>query len=523
MKNTYLKHIIATSAACILGLATAQAQNASTAIKLSQNHYEGTARSVAMGNAFTSLGGELGALFTNPAGGGLFRYCEASITPSFGTSFSNTILNGERNRLADSKFGISNVAGIASFNTGREYGLVNFNFGVSYSQTDEYNYSSYASGLNKTSSMLSAMAAATNGIHSSNLDITNSYDPFSQLGPGYWSNILFWNSSLLSPLGNDGTQYMGATENVNGTTITLGGPLQQTYRNIVNGYKGQVDLNFSGNISNKFFFGMNVGIVDLYYNYYEQYSEQAQSSSNFASGFNNFTHVNRYTTRGTGINLGFGIIYRPFKGFSIGASITTPTWMYLNDVYDQSIEANLDATASDPKPYSASIDSPLGEFKYRLNTPFRWSAGISYVIANRVALSFDYEGVDYGQTRLIDDAYGYRNTFSYDNEILRNSYRYANNVRAGVEIRATDIFSIRGGYNYYDYADNAKTVANLHTAAVGAGFSFKSGFFLDLAYQHIFNAESYYKLYNDVDDMIAPTVTSNDWRFKILLTLGIRF
>ena len=46
----------------------AYAQSAYDALNFSENIYEGSARTVAMGNAFTALGGDLGAVTINPAG-----------------------------------------------------------------------------------------------------------------------------------------------------------------------------------------------------------------------------------------------------------------------------------------------------------------------------------------------------------------------------------------------------------------------------------------------------------------------
>ena len=50
----------------------AQAQGALDALRYSLNYYEGSARSVAMGNAFTSLGGDLGAITLKPTASGVF-------------------------------------------------------------------------------------------------------------------------------------------------------------------------------------------------------------------------------------------------------------------------------------------------------------------------------------------------------------------------------------------------------------------------------------------------------------------
>ena len=46
----------------------ANAQTMYDALRFSENNYEGTARTIAMGNAFTALGGDPGAVTINPAG-----------------------------------------------------------------------------------------------------------------------------------------------------------------------------------------------------------------------------------------------------------------------------------------------------------------------------------------------------------------------------------------------------------------------------------------------------------------------
>ena len=61
--------------------AVGYAQNAYDGLLFSENNYEGTARSVAMGNAFTALGGDLGSITINPAGSAVAGYSQFTITP----------------------------------------------------------------------------------------------------------------------------------------------------------------------------------------------------------------------------------------------------------------------------------------------------------------------------------------------------------------------------------------------------------------------------------------------------------
>lgn len=60
----------------LASVAAGYAQTAYDALMFSENNYEGTARSVAMGNAFTALGGDLGAVTINPAGSAVANYSQ---------------------------------------------------------------------------------------------------------------------------------------------------------------------------------------------------------------------------------------------------------------------------------------------------------------------------------------------------------------------------------------------------------------------------------------------------------------
>ena len=86
MKRTAITILLAL---CASGLF---AQTAYDALMLSENSYEGTARSVAMGNAFTALGGDLGAVTINPAGSAMAPYSQITITP--GITVASTTAEG---------------------------------------------------------------------------------------------------------------------------------------------------------------------------------------------------------------------------------------------------------------------------------------------------------------------------------------------------------------------------------------------------------------------------------------------
>ena len=74
MKKTLLA-ALAISAPAVLS-----AQSAVDAYQLSQTEQRGTARFMAMGGAFTALGGDLSTLNQNPAGIGVYRRSEIGAT-----------------------------------------------------------------------------------------------------------------------------------------------------------------------------------------------------------------------------------------------------------------------------------------------------------------------------------------------------------------------------------------------------------------------------------------------------------
>ena len=81
---------------CILLLTAAAALPAAAqgwydAYLFGQNHYGGTARSAAMGNAMTAVGGDPGSIGLNPAGSSVASYSQVFITPGYTLSSSYAI------------------------------------------------------------------------------------------------------------------------------------------------------------------------------------------------------------------------------------------------------------------------------------------------------------------------------------------------------------------------------------------------------------------------------------------------
>ena len=498
-------------------------QNEYDAMRYSQQYYDGTARSLAMGNALVSLGGDMGALSYNPAASGVYRYSELMITPSIYTNNSKVSYLGHNSDENRTRFALSNIAWVGGFSSGSHRGFMGMNFAITANQTNNFNFRTSASGIEAQTSFLASMAANMPDINGSSLTQLADDPTYPYFNTdASWTSILAWNTGVLDTLFAPNAYY-GATENIAGGKVFVPGNLNQRYYNERTGYVQDVVFNASGNVSDIFFFGLNVTLQSIWFSEFSSYSEDAENPDLFQTGFSNFVSEYRQSTSGLGVNVKFGFIVRPIAGLSIGGSISTPNWMFLTDTWKENFEGN---TAQYGK---HSLSSPTGTFDYKINAPFKWNLGIGYTFGNFLALGVDYERADYSTIKMMD-SYGYTRDFEIENEKISDKFRAVNNIRAGLEFKALPQMPIRLGYNYYE--SSIKDVDNSrHYVSAGIGYASDGGFFVDLGYQQQCNYnEENYTLYdsyrsNPYDEYDAPVpVVSEKYRnWKLLLTLGLRF
>ena len=98
----------------------------------------GTARSMGMAGAFTSLGGDIASIGINPAGLGMYRHSDISITPML--SFQRS-----RNSAADwgdnsfTRAAMSNVGAVMNLYEGASSHVVSFSVGIAYNRVADLN------------------------------------------------------------------------------------------------------------------------------------------------------------------------------------------------------------------------------------------------------------------------------------------------------------------------------------------------------------------------------------------------
>ena len=544
-----MKKIIISIAFSIIGLSLS-AQNMYDALKFSQDNVLGTARTMAMGNAFTALGGDIGSIHINPAGSSVSNYSVIAISPSL--SISSSIAQGTPLGNSNNPYSFENrrksnytdystaTAGILfNFKTYQKRGIKSIAIG--YSQSTSYDYSDqlYASGTNSLTSITVAMATAANGIDKVDFENNDAYD----YNP--WSSVLGWDARIFDPLDNLTNEYVGTAENWTKESegkydIGLGGELNQTYIRRVNGSKKDRVFNLGFNINDRIFIGANLGVNAINYDYVDVFSEEAQEPSLFQTGYQSLKYQYKYDASGVGVYGKFGVIAIPAPGLRIGGAIKTVTSTYITEHWYE--EAS--TTFSDPK-NNSDAETPEGEYSYKLISPYSFNLGLAYTFGNLGLISFDYELTDYKTMKLkSSDSWDDLTEFSDVNDQIQGLVSNANfmgvshNIKAGIEIKPTTCLALRAGYGlitsperFYNEFDEVESIkSNLSNFSFGLGYNSNDSFFVDIAAKRTKYSKEYIMPYDDYlftdsgnVDIFSPEILNKKSLWNLVMTLGFKF
>ena len=542
MKKTVISIFLGLSAIC------GYAQTAYDALLFSENNYEGTARTMAMGNAFTALGGDLGSVGINPAGSAVAGYSQLTLTPSLTFSASTTqgvspYKDGHlpyferqmKSRMTD--LGMPNIGFTINYDTNRTSGVKNVTFGFVVNKTAAWNEDVYAAGTNSTTSFMGSMAydATVSGLTGTDLGAAAAFDRMP------WKPVVGYQSGMISTFGGYDDQFVGASEVIfdNGD-VALGGPLNQSYGRRVDGGKYDYLINVGANISDFIYIGANLGISSLDYTYNEYFKETAVDPSDFEIALSNgetiyfdeMRYKYAYSASGAGYYGKIGVIVTPGAGLRIGAAVQTPTINTITEEWQQAGETSY----TDGK-YDASSSSPYGRGSYRMVSPSRANFGIAYAFGKLGVISADYEVTDYSQMRFRTSDYD-RDYFESVNEEIREYFRASHMLRVGLEVKPMAELAVRAGYSMatspekcFECSSDIPTVRN-QNVSFGLGYSSKNSFFADFAVRRTILQDEYFMPYADYmydadgylnENAYAPEILNERSLWKVLVTFGWRF
>lgn len=492
----------------------------------------GTARYVGMGGAMDALGADLSTINTNPAGIGLFRSSQAKLSFGVVSQADAEKFGGESN----TKLSFDQVGFVYSMRTGMSSF---FNFAFNYNKSRNFNHIlSAAGGLNGASQNKLSYVKGYEGLFdpkaNSSGTIVADQNQFNQLDYLYY-NVLMHEQDEKgeSVFGyNDASSYLMNRANY--------------------GYIGEYSFNVSGNINDRVYLGLTVGVHDVNYNNYSEYTETLLGNGQVAG---DVTVADERSITGTGFDIKAGVIFRPVEEspLRVGISVATPIW------YDLKTE-NYTVLYNDTQ-YGMYDDGESAEiYEFKLNTPWKFGLSAGTTVGNYLALGAGYEFADYSSldSRVITGTSydAWTDTYSDDSDSDRPMNRHAeetikgvSTLKLGAEYRPDAAIAIRMGYNYVSpmykkdgykgvdvnspgsyYASTTDYTNWESTQRFTAGLGFNSGkLSFDVAYQYQWQKGEFspFTAYNNETEPeltnVADAVSVDNKRHQLLFTLGYKF
>lgn len=521
-------------------VSAAGAQNQYDVARILNDDLNGTARFVGMGGAMSALGADISTIGTNPAGIGLFRGNDISLSFGFNNNQAKADMNGSTATEKRTKASFDQAGIVWSSKIGNKTDLRYVNFAFNYHKRANFNRQFSAggnasNGLSLThvmADMLWRAGDAAGTYYNTETDFANLYD-----AQNPYTDTYYYGTPYLAALGARTNLVTPRLQSATDPTIIgMDGwdAASNQYYTREEGGIDEYDFNVAFNVKDRYYFGITLGVYNLDYNRYSSYGETLTAGGDFT--LNNF-----YTAEGSGVDLKLGAIIRPFEysPFRIGLAVHTPIWYSLTEHHTANLTSNLPTTDGSMLSTTENLVDYLQPeyiWDYRLTTPWRFNVSMGTIVGGIMALDAEYEYAKYSSAQ-VDDVDGYQlNATNAVSETLKGVHTF----RAGMETKLTSAFSLRAGYNFRSapiqedafknipVTDETRTDAeylNLKSqqaVTVGLGWRGKL-FYADLAYKYDFYKADFYAFGAEQIDLTPSATKVNNDRHQLLFTLGVHF
>lgn len=527
---------------------------------MSRTHPFGTSRAMALGGAFASLGGDMTAMFVNPAGLGMYRSNEITLTPMMSFTHSETAgtlpyKGDNKNRFSMADVGIAlNVyqspsKPLTSLTVG--FGLnrvADFNKRYSFSSESRYD-PNRPDRLMPTIADVFGQQLGQNGI----FPTSDGSLGYNGVNPYFWPAVLGYNAYMISP-------YTDGEGNPLWVPDCIGSNASVLHSNDVvsSGSINEFAFSVGANFGNIVYVGATLGFQSVHREqsiyYQEEYgyfdaagnpTAAVNSSGEYIRSQLDYAGLYQKTVLdGSGVNFKIGVIVRPTPSLRLGVAFHTPTFYSLDRTYEGDVESSL--YNNETKETKVNVDwTPIlndeGGNSWDFVSPSRLMFGASYTFGNFAILSVDYERDWYNGIRMKHlPRYNELSTEDYKAEFKHN-FQATNAIRVGAEIRPLPILAVRlgGGYtdsmlkdrDAYTYGVNSGMPVTYQSyyVSAGLGVSLSRNVTLDVAYQNVSDKLNSYQLFFSRDYESGNLMTwSGNYdtsltRHYIAMTLNFRF
>jgi hypothetical protein len=434
----------------------------------------------------------------NPAGLGLYRSSDIAITPGIRVGADQSTYDGSSMNTNHTIFQFAQAGAMLtkkmpdrSHGNGpsNPFALKFITVGINYETENSFDRNQSFALTNTSHSLVDNYARASNAY-----------------GTNQWS----LESALLSAANIIGTNASGTSYSSN-----VKAPVEQAGNLNTRGAVNKVNIGFGGNLGDKLFFGLSLGIPILNYSVSALVSETNPNVD--STHFQAYNLSSNISETGVGVTGKLGLIYKPTPWMRFGVAYSLPTWYFLTENYNGSVVYSFDTMAA-----GNEIDGSVQPASYRIRTPMKGTIGASFYFKEHGFLSVDYDFQNIGSTHYSFPNDSFQNGAAY-NSYIKSTYTYSHTIRAGIE-GAIKKFRIRAGYSYttspfksgHNYTD-ASYDQSIQCATFGLGLKFKV-FYMDLAYIFSYTRDGVSPGYVIPLDQINSTYMTH----SVLLTLGFK-
>ncbi len=513
-----MKKIIATLLISFGVAAVAMAQDDFSAARYGGQDINGTARYMSMAGAFGALGGDASSIGLNPAGLGVYRKSELSLSLGGNIDFTQSTWGGQTTMDSNPYFTPNNLAFVLSFaNRSKTSGFIGSNFAFTYNRLKNYNRNTSIRHNNLDGSLLDFMVQEANGWTAS--ELTEGGPDLPTLGS--WTDIIY-------------------TENA-GDANWIPFSREKPEAEYVLNERGSLDewsFSYGANFGHKVYFGISVGIQSLSYTAESRYTED------FSNG--GFDLYNYSQTKGAGANAKIGVIYKPINALRLGLALHSPTLFGLTHYYNGEIESGYveyDPVEDEEINYGADAYLPEdgGDYMttYRLLGAWQGNVSAAVLLGQRGLISLDYGLTEFTSSRMWDKGY---NGLTPANDAVGKNLQPVHSLRIGAEVNITNRFALRTGYSFvtspfkknadiqmlwdddaspeYFINNSSNNPLNISTHNFAVGFGFKTNrWFFDFAYLLKYQNQDFVPFdYQGIETARISNYTNN-----LVATVGFRF
>ena len=483
-----MKRILTTITAALFAAITF-AQSGNDAFQFAQTCYQGTAKALGMANALGAVGGDMTAVCINPAGLGLYRGPELTMSLNLldnycSSNYYDTRDGANKMRLTIPNLGFVHVKERSNFRP-----LRFTQFGIGLTRTNDYNIRTAAKGINPTSSMIDSYLPQIDGF--SNTDIQDAFP---------YTIFPAWQTYLIDIFQDSIGDYYSSP-------VPQGGIWQSLERNST-GRSEEWTFAGSANYNDRLFIGGSIGLSHVKRKYNGVFEEWMPDNSLIDTDFNEWLFTESITSTGWGGNLKLGLIYHASSWLRFGAAFHSPSVYSFEETWQTETESKINYV-------TRKYISPESHYEYTFFSPLKWMGSIAFVIAQQSIISLDAEYTNYGASRFRADDWDYSAT----NADIKATYGRTFNFRFGSEWHFDDCcFRLGAGY-YGSPFGLGNANGSVKKASAGISYQLSLETTLDIAYELSYG-KNRFTLY-DAGSLGIDPVKQRQFRSNLAFTLRI--